>query len=48
MIFNKKTKLKMSKFNSLFISIFLLVIQNITAQEDNYVILVSFDGFRWD
>ncbi len=38
----------MNKSNYIFILFFLLIIQNITSQEKSYVILVSFDGFRWD
>jgi len=31
-----------------FLFFFLLLFQNIISQEKPYVILVSFDGFRWD
>lgn len=38
----------MNKLNSLFLLFFLLLFQNIISQEKPYVLLVSFDGFRWD
>ncbi|MEN8118722.1 MAG: ectonucleotide pyrophosphatase/phosphodiesterase [Bacteroidota bacterium] len=38
----------MNKINSILILFSLLLTQNITSQKNPYVILVSFDGFRWD
>ena len=38
----------MNKFNLLLLFFSMLFIQHITSQEKPYVILVSFDGFRWD
>ncbi len=38
----------MNKFTLLFLLFSLLFIQHISSQEKPYVILVSFDGFRWD
>jgi len=40
----------MNRFNKSFYSIilFLVISASVFAQNSNYVILISFDGFRWD